>query len=444
MNYELLAIEIIAGVGGIGNIESITHCATRLRFRVKDKSLVKITEETIDGVVDSLWNRDELHLIIGPDVSNLYREVEKIYKDNKKEEIESETVKKKSILNLIAGTFTPMLPILIGCGMVTAIRFILSNLGLISELDGSYAVLSALGNAIFYFMPIFVGYSLSNQLKLNPYMGAVIGATLLEPNFTALAAVEGDLTFFGIPLIIQSYSSTIIPVFVAVIALFFVDKAVKKLVPQSMHMMLAPTISLLVVVPITILVFGPFGYYLGELLTNIFTFLENTSSILSGIVIAGLNAPMVLAGLNWTLVPLILNNIAATGQDPILAMAVCASFATYGVAFGVFLKTKDSKTKKIAGTTSLTGLVAGVTEPILYGIVLQYQKTLPIIIVSSAVGGALIGIFNVKALGFSLGSIFSVFGFAPTLSYVIAIATSFIVATLLVMVFGYKSKEETE
>lgn len=451
MNIEEIAKQSIDGVGGTANILSATHCATRLRFRLKDFEMVNDEENRkIDGIIDTRINGDEYQLIIGPEVNQVYRCVSKLL--DSEAETSGEVIKqeekadkqKLSFFNLISGTFTPLLPVLIACGMLKAVVQILLLLKVVTETDGAYAVLSAAGNAVFYFIPIFIGFSLAKKLELNPYMGAIIGATLLEPNFTALVGDGKAHNFFGIPLIVQGYSATIIPIFAAVLLLYVIENFLKKHIWKELQMVLVPTLCILIIVPITVLVFGPAGYYAGDLLTKLFLFLEDASSIIMGAVIAGLSFPMVVFGLNWTLVPLIINNIGATGADPILAMASCSNFAAFGIAFGVFLKSRDKKLKSVGGSTALTGLLAGVTEPILYGIVLRYRRTIPMLILSATVGGGLIGLFKVKALGFSLPSVLAIPTFTPSGLFAVGCAVSFLLGTGLVYFFGYEDKKVKE
>lgn len=450
MNIEEVAKQSIDGVGGKSNILSATNCATRLRFRLKDFELVNDEENRkIDGIIDTRINGDEYQLIIGPEVNQVYRCVSKLLDseaetavvDKKEEQTEKQ---KLSFFNLISGTFTPLLPVLIACGMLQAIVQILLLTKVLAEGSGAFAVLQAAGNAAFYFIPIFIGFSLAKKLEINPYMGALIGATLLEPNFAGLAEAGTKHSFFGIPLIVQSYSATIIPIFAAVLLLYVVENFLKKHVWKELQMVLVPTLCILVVVPITVLLFGPAGYYAGELLTKLFTILENTNSALMGVVIAGLNFPMVIAGLNWTLVPLIINNIGALGGDPILAMASCSNFAAFGIAFGVFLRSKDKNLKSVGGSTAITGLLAGVSEPILYGIVLRYRRLIPMLVASAAVGGGIVGLFKVKALGFSLPNLLAIPAFVPSGLFIVGIAVSFVMATALVYFFGYEDKKVKE
>lgn len=446
MKYEKLVNGIMTNIGGSSNIKGLTHCATRLRFQVKDSQKVDLEKlSKLEGAIDAIKGQDEIQIIIGPDVPFVFKEVMAVAKLDEKQEESSEEVEKQSIgkrlLGIISGTFTPLIPAIVGCGMLKAIVLILGNFGLVDAESGAYAVLSAAGNAVFYFLPIFIGFTAAKKVGANPYIGAVIGATLLEPNFTALFANNADVDFFGIPMYLVDYSATIIPIFCAIGIYYYIDKGLTKLIHRNLQAVFVPTISLLIVVPLTILVFGPFGVTAGNLLTGFFSWMNETNSILLGAVYGGYLVFGVMFGLGWAVLPIMLQNLATMGGDPLMAAGAAYNFAIFGIAFGFYLKSKDKDLKSVALSTTITGLLAGISEPILYGLVLKYNRTLPMAVVGGVFGGAFMGLFKVQSVAFAFTNIFTVGSFAPFIPYVIGIVLSFCLGTAMVLIFGYEKSE---
>ncbi len=449
MKYEKLVNGILSNIGGSKNIKGLTHCATRLRFQIKDRQKVNLEElGNLEGAIDAIEGQDEIQIIIGPDVPFVYKEVmaEAKLDQNQSDDTSEDTEKLsigKRILGFISGTFTPLIPAIVGCGMLKAIVLILGNFNLISTESGSYAVLSAAGNAVFYFLPVFIGFTAAKKLGANPYVGATIGATLLEPTFTALFTNKADVDFFGIPMYLVDYSATIIPIFCAIAIYYFIDKWLTKVVHKNLQAVFVPTISLLVVVPLTILVFGPFGVTAGNLLTDFFSWMNATNSILLGAVYGGYLVFGVMFGLGWAVVPIMLQNLATNGGDPLMAAGAATNFVMFGIAFGFYLKSKDKNVKSVGLSTTITGLLAGISEPILYGLILKYNRTLPMAVIGGAIGGAFMGLFKVQGVAFAFSNIFTVVNFAPFVPYVIGSILSFCLGTGMVLIFGYEKSEKT-
>ncbi|WP_284386102.1 PTS transporter subunit EIIC, partial [Bacillus safensis] len=225
--------------------------------------------------------------------------------------------------------------------------------------DSTYFILSAASNAIFYFLPIFVGITLSTKLGANPYIGGLIGAALLEPNFTGLLNVEGDVTFLGIAVIVANYSASVFPIFIATSIYSLLDKFLKKTINKNLQLFLIPMISLLIMVPFTILIFGPFGLYVGTAIGDFITFISGKSGIITGVVLGSGWTFLTLLGIHTGLVPIMIQNLAQNGVDPLAAMTACAAFAQMGLALGIFLRTKDKQLKQLSGSTFLPGFLAG-------------------------------------------------------------------------------------
>ncbi|MEK4053732.1 beta-glucoside-specific PTS transporter subunit IIABC [Paenibacillus sp. FSL F4-0087] len=446
MDHKKMGDDIVRLVGGEANINGLVHCATRLRFDLKDsKKAERETLEKHDGIITVVESGGQFQVVIGSNVAHVYAEIMKNrdFGGDSSSSAES-TGEKTSVLSkvfeIISGSFSPLIPAMAGSGMLKALLTVLTMLGWMSDTSDTYLILSAAGNAVFYFLPIFLGITLGMKLKANPYVAGVIGAALMEPNFTGLMDKGSDVSFLGIPVVMMNYSASVFPIFISISIYAVLDKLLKKIILKDLQLFLVPMIALMIMVPLSAMAFGPFGTTVGDWISSGVTWLIGVSGILSGIVLGGFMTFMVVFGLHWGFTPITIQNIGV-GGDPIEAMAAAAVFAQIGVAFGIFLKAKKNKTlRTLAGSTSLTGLLAGVTEPIVYGLILRYKRVIPIVVIAGAIGGAINGHFGVKMTAYVFHNIFAIPVYTPTVVYVIAIACSFAVAAVLTVMFGYESK----
>jgi len=444
MDYNNVANQILKLVGTEKNVVSVIHCATRLRFKLRDnKKANKVEIEKIEGILSVVESGGQFQVVIGSDVSNVYKEMMKIgdftIKDDS--DVEDKGSVTSRIFGVISGSFSPLIPALAGAGMLKALLTVLTMTNLLSAQSGTYSIMSAAANAVFYFLPIFLGITCAIKMEANPYVGGVIGAALLEPNLTALLAKGTTTTFIGIPVVLMDYSSTVFPIFIAVSIFAVFERLLKKIIHKDVQMFLVPMLSLMVMVPLTVIAFGPFGVYAGKAIGVGVSFLSGKSGILTGAVMGAAWTFLTVLGLHWGLVPIILANIAS-GGDPIIAMAAAAPFAQMGLAFGIFIKTRDKKLKTLSGATLLPGLLSGVTEPIVYGLLLRYKRTIPYVAIGGAVGGAISGMLGVQEKVFAFPSLLAIPAFSPMLLYVIAMAIAFAIAAVLTIVFGYEKKVE--
>ncbi|MEH7248647.1 glucose PTS transporter subunit IIA [Neobacillus niacini] len=360
---------------------------------------------------------------------------------------EASTENKETIVNkllgAISGSFAPILGVLAGSGLISALLSILITVGWLSKESGTYAILSAAGHAIFYFFPVFLGITLANKLGANGYVGGTIGAALLEPHYMDLVTSKAqDVTFLGIPILLANYSSTVFPILLAVSIYSVLDKFLKKVIYKDLQMFINPLISLVVIVPLTILIFGPFGTYVGEGLSVVIQFLSAKSGILTGAVMGAAWSFLTILGLHWAVIPIFLANLAATGLDPLMAMIAAAPFAQMGMGLGVLLKTKDKELKTLAASGLVPSALAGTTEIITYGILVRFKRTMIIVAIAGAIGGAINGAFGVKSTGFALPSFLSIPVFTPVGLFLLGTLTSLIVAMVLTLVMGYEGKND--
>jgi beta-glucoside PTS system EIICBA component len=344
------------------------------------------------------------------------------------------------VLGVISGSFAPIIGVLAGAGLLKAMLSVLNSLGWMSNESGAYVILSAAGDAVFHFLPLFLGISIALKLGANGYVGGVIGAAILMPEIMHL--VENDvktIDFLGIPVLLADYSSTVFPIFIAMFVYAGLDRLLKKFIYKDIQMFINPLISILILVPLTMLVFGPIGTLLGEGLGSVINFLSDKSGLLAGAVLGASWTFLTIMGLHWTIIPLAIVNLA-TGPDPIIAMAAAAPFAQVGIGIAVFLKTRDKDLKALAASGILPGALAGTTEAINYGIILRYRKTMVYVIIAAGIGGAINGSLGVVMNDFVLPSVLAIPAFTPIWQYLIGIGAAFAIGFLLTYLLGYEGK----
>lgn len=444
MKFENEAKEIVRLVGGESNINSLVHCATRLRFELKDGSKFKKEDlEKLSYVLKVLISGGQYQVVIGPNVDNYYDAIlatTKIQGNKQSETMETEKVKiSDRILKVISGAFSPLIPLMAGSGMIKALLTLFTTIGVMSDTGSTYLILSAAGNACFYFMPVFLGITISKQLKANAFVGGAIGAALLEPNFMGLIDSVDAVSFLGIPVTPINYSATIFPIFIAILVYAYLDKGLRKITPQNLQYFLVPMICLMLMVPFTVIAFGPVGTTIGNYVSDFVMWLFSLSGTLAGIVLGATYPFLTMLGLHWGFTPITLQNLDLVGGDIIEGVCVCAVWAQMGIALGAYLKAKKhSKLKSIAGPTFITGFFAGVTEPILYSIVMEYKRLMIVVAIGGACGGAIAGTLGVTMDAYVFHNIFSalVMSYSPIWAYAIAVIVSLIVATALTYVWG--------
>lgn len=443
---EKEAKELLALVGGKENVNQLVHCATRLRFELKDESLAQKKEiEAKPYVLSVIISGGQYQIVIGPKVTEYFAALMQLL--NLDESKKSHEGKQKiSLLKVISGAFSPLIPLLAGAGMIKALLMVLVEFGLLSDASSTYAILSAAGNSVFYFMPIFLGITLSKQFGGNMYVGGAIGAALLEPSFTGLIGQEG-VNFLGISVVPVDYATTVFPIFIISFVYAFLDKQLRKIVKQELQMFLVPMICLLVLVPMAILVFGPFGTTIGNLVSSFISMLFDFSNLLAGLVLGTTYPFLTILGLHWGFTPITLQNLSQFGGDVLEGAAVCCVYAEIGIAIGAYPKgRKGSKIREIAGPTILTGFLAGVTEPILYGIVMRYKRLMAIVAIAGGVGGAINGLFHVTMNAYVFHNLFSVamMTYSPFVPFLIGCAAALATGLLLTYFWGIPAEDSAD
>ena len=401
MKYEQLAKDIIKNVGGKENVNSLTHCVTRLRFKLKDESKANTDIlKNMDGVVTVVKSGGQYQVVIGNHVPDVYADVVKVagLATDASGDEEEKMKPFDRFIDIISGVFQPTLGVLCATGMIKGLNAILIALGLLTAADSTYIILNAIGDCLFNFFPIFLGFTAAKKFKLNQFTGMAIGAAMVYPAITSLAGTT--VSFLGIPVVMpaSSYQSTVIPIILAVFMASKVEKVFKKVIPDVVKTFLVPFFTLLIVVPVTFMAIGPVATWASNLLGDVSLTVYNFSPVIAGLFIGGFWQVFVMFGLHWGLVPLAMNNLAVLGYDPLLATSVAVCFAQTGVVMAILAKTKKLKSLCIPATIS--GFF-GVTEPAIYGITLPRKKPFTLSCIAGAVTGGIVGFFGCK--GYTMG-----------------------------------------
>ena len=450
-----MASQILKGMGGSKNIKKVWHCATRMRFNVFDKTEVnKSALEKIDGVIQVIFSNDQWQIVIGTQVPDVYKKFVHLddFKDSTAEKSGDATDENRQrgvlgvinrFISFISSLFTPFLNAICGAGVLKGILALCTTMNWLSQKSGTYILLNAAADSLFYFLPIFIAYNAAKQLNVDRFVSITIAGALLYPQIAALATNHTVIKFFGIPVVPMSYSASVIPIILSIWILSYLEPLLKKIIPESLKYVLISLFELVIIVPLTLIVVGPIGSIISNALANSLMVFYKHAAAITGLVIGGLWQVIVVFGLHWPIMALIMSNIAKLGEDPIFPICCAAVLSQAGAALGVFLKTKNKKMKQISGSACIAAIF-GITEPTIYGVTLKYKKPFYIAISSSAVGGVIIGLSGVEAHAFTFPSVLAIptylgHGFAGE---IIGLLVSFIGAAVLTYMFGLRSAEQ--
>lgn len=463
--YENLAKEILENVGGKENINSLTHCVTRLRFRLKDES--KANDEALKnnpGVVTVMKSAGQYQVVIGNHVPLVYADVcELAGISNGTQQVEEEAPQGlfNKLIDIISGCFQSILGPLCAAGIIKGLNALLVFiLGSSFNNSGTYMILNAIGDSIFNFLPIILGYTAAKKFNVNVIVGMIIGATLCYPTIqtdtlSAAGKAIGTLPFIGsyytkfigIPFVSGNYTSTVVPVICIVALAAQIQKIAKKFVPEMLQNFFVPFFVLIISLPIGLLVIGPVVSLLTTVLSNMFAGLYAFSPIVTAFVIGALWQCLVIFGLHWALVPMAMVNIGNLGYDTILPGMLGTTFAATGVLAAMYLKLKDENKKALA-IPGVISAFCGVTEPAIYGFLLPEKTPFVFSCIGGAVGGAIMGTVAVKQYVIGGLGIFSVVNFISPkgnatgmIVSLIAGAVSLVVGFVLTMIF-YKTNDQ--
>ncbi len=414
--YGKLAEDIVSNVGGQENVISLTHCITRLRFKLKDESKAKDDViKNMDGVVTVMKSGGQYQVVIGNHVPEVYGDVMALIGEGERTS-EPEEGPKGSLFNqaidAISGIFQPILGIMAACGMVKGLNALFVAVGLYPDTCGGYLLLNAIGDGLFHFLPLFLGYTAANKFKLKPMVGLVIGAIMCYPGVQGSVLSQGSqplytlfagtlfesavyTDFFGIPLIGMDYTGTVIPVIFVVYFASKCEKFFSKWVPDLVKFFFVPMLTLFVAIPAGFLVIGPVAVFGSAVIAETVMAVRNVSPMAAGAIVGLTWQILVIFGLHWGFIPVYINNIMTNGYDNVMMPFFACTFATSAVVLAIFFKTKDRQLKEMALPNFISGIF-GVTEPAIYGILLPLKTPFVISCIAGGIGGGFYGAFNFR------------------------------------------------
>lgn len=464
--YETLAKEILNYVGGKDNVNSLTHCITRLRFKLKEESIAQDEAlKNLEGVVTVMKSAGQYQVVIGNQVQDVYEQLAPLLHAEQPQTVQGAEKEKllDRFVDIISGIFQPILGIMAAYGMIKGLNMLFMTLGLYAETSGGYMIINAIGDALFTFLPLFLGYTSARKFGLKPMVGLVIGGIMCYPGIQS-SALSGSLKplytmfegtmfaspvyidFFGIPVISMDYTSTVIPVIFIVYFASKCEKLFSKFVPDLVKFFFVPMLTLLVALPIGFLLIGPVATFGSKIIAETIISIRNVSPMLAGGLVGLTWQILVIFGLHWGFIPVYINNIVTNGYDNVMMPFFACTFATSAVILVIMLKTRDRKMKELCLPNFISGIF-GVTEPGIYGILLPLKKPFIISCIAGGIGGAFYGFCNFRK--FSMGGM-GIFEFPAMMEpdgswgnllvAVSGVLLTMIVAVILMLLF-YREKE---
>lgn len=421
MKYDDLAHDILRHVGGRENISSLIHCATRLRFKLNDDS--KADAEALKKNPDIIMvveSGGQFQVVIGNHVHDVWLAVCQMAGITDDKPATADKPNKKTgllaaFIDMVSGIFTPFLGVLAACGILKGFLSLGVVVGWLNENGGTWRILFAASDTLFYFLPVILGYTAGKKFGGNPFITMVIGGALVHPVMIEAfnsGSSGTELSFIGIPVVLINYTSSVIPIICAAWFSCWLERHCNNLFPAAVKNFLTPLACLAITIPLTFLAIGPLASGLGELLATGFQAVYKFAPWLAGGILGGIWQICVIFGLHWGLIPLMMNNLAVLGHDPMLAILLPAVFGQVGAALGVFLKTRERRLKALSGSATIAA-VFGITEPAVYGVTLPYRRPFIFGCIGGAIGGAVVGLSLSQVYSFGLASIFTLAQIIP-------------------------------
>lgn len=464
MDYNKIAQDILDNVGGKANVKQVTHCFTRLRFILKDESLAKKdVVEHLEGVISVVVSGGQFQVVCGAKVTKIYDATVAILGDAVAGGSVDEQVPDQKqplgnlILQKITEIFTPLVPAIAAAGLIKGLLAAFAKVPGFDTANSTYIIMNTASNVIFYFMPIFLAYTASKALKCSTVVAMMLGGFICHPTIDALVQdVATKSTIFGLPVIkmaftvgesskVFAYTESVIPILLGVIVLYFLEKFLKKVVPEILQLILVPGLSLIIMVPVMLTVVGPVGIYVGYIIQFLYNALYGFSPVLGGIIVGGLWGVCVIFGAHRALLPIGLNDVALTGTNTLMCFAGSANFSQAGAALGVMLKTKSKDLKQVAASASLSAWLVGITEPAIYGCNLRLKKPMVCAVIAGALGGGIMGIGHAVNTGFANNGILTIMSYygegtslGQFVAYLLGIAVAFFGAAILTYIVGFE------
>ena len=410
MDYKKMAEEILPLVGGKQNVMSLMHCATRLRFTLKDGALFKPDDlKKVKGVMGAMFTGGQYQIIIGTDVNHVYNALASLtgIQDGKTDAIEKEDLsgnkqgRMAMVMDVISSLFTPAIAAITGAAMIKVVLVILTMTGLMDASGQTYQLFSIVGDAPFYFMPVILAYTSAVKFGVDPMVGLTIGLIMVHPTYMSLIDAGEPVAMFGImPVTLAKYTSTVLPVILVMYVASWVQKLAEKLSPKLIRFFFKPLLTLMIMTPLTYCLVGPLGNLVGKGLESILSVVQVSAPWFLPIFFGAFGPIVIMLGMHYAVtIPLALAAIQAFGYDTLGPGFLVANIAQGAAAFAVAYLAKNKDIKSLATSTGISA-VLGTTEPALYGVNLRFKKPLYASIVGGCIGGIVCGIAGVKRIVF--------------------------------------------
>lgn len=452
IDYGITARELVKELGGDDNIINVTHCATRLRFILKDTERVNSDKvRRIPGVITTVIAGGQYQVVIGNHVKDAYEKVLELVniKEGTVESSEQKVGIVSRIIDVISSIFAPFLYTLAACGILQGILGVLIATGLIHADMGTYKVLNFISWTAFTFLPVLIAITASKKFKVNEFIAVVIACALVSPDYISMVNSGEALSFLGINIQMLSYTSSVIPIILAIWMASYVEQFFTKILPTVIRNLFTPMFTIAIMVPLTLLVFGPFGSTVGGAIGGAYNFLYNLSPIAAGVIVGGLWQVLVIFGVHWGITPVTVGNYATLGYDTFTGLQASAVFGQAGATLGVFLKAKDKEMKQVSLPAAITAIF-GITEPAMYGVNLRLKKPMICGCIAGAIGGGIAGAFNAYSWAYNMPGIATIPAFfkegymSNFIGYIISIIVSFVIGVILTVVIGFKEDQAEE
>lgn len=461
MDNKQIAMDVLAAVGGAENVTSVAHCMTRLRFTLKDEGIPDTDAVTsIKGVLGAQFSGGQYQVIVGQNVPKVYRELcalggfaEQAAIDENLDAPKQKLTPKvigQNIMNYLSGSMMPMIPAMVVAGMFKMMQVILgpSMLGVITETDDFYLLMDFMYQAFFYFLPVFLGYTAAKHLNVTPVLGMLVGCILIVPGFVQLAAEGAPFSVYGIPCTPRSYAQTVLPALLSIWVMMYVERFFKRIVPDILTTLFTPFLTIVVMIPIVYCLLAPIGAVCGDAISGGLLVFGDNFGFIAVAIVAALWQFLVLTGMHAVVITIVYAALATNGVDNfILVAGIIATYATYGMALGSFLRLHgDDKVLSLGYFVS--AFVGGVTEPAMYGIAFRYKRPFAGIVAGGFVGGLVAGILHIGVYTPGSANVLNLLRFVNggTENLIGAIASCFIamaVAAAVTYFLGF-TKEDVE
>ncbi|MHA7220397.1 beta-glucoside-specific PTS transporter subunit IIABC [Arthrobacter sp. MDT1-48-3] len=447
VDYRSLAAGIVQEVGGESNIASATHCATRLRLRLRDDAKAdKSAIEKLPGVITVMQAGGQFQVVVGDNVPTVYAELGKITKLTGEDSPAEDDAPKGNLFNrlidLISSIFNPIIWPLAGAGLLKAFLSLANQFGWLNPESQTNVILAAAADSIFYFLPLFLAITAARRFKTNQFTSMAIAGALVYPSIVALGSAGAPVSFAGLPVVIMNYTSSVIPIIVAVWLQGYLERFLNKVIPSALRNFSTPLLTILIMVPLVLMTVGPVTTLAAQGVSGGITALFDVAPWLAGAIMGGFWQVFVIFGLHWGFVPLFANDLATQGYSLLMGPLVAAVLAQAAATLAVFVRTRNAARREVAGPAALSGFLAGITEPGIYGVNLPLKKPFYFGIAGGVVGGAIAAIGGSAANAFVFASVLALPAYTQVGSFTLQLSgTGVAVVIAFTLTFLFTSRE---